>query len=84
LPCQKSNWSQRARQDSRDIDLRRDKIDQVYGVQVRPAGASSLEELTVMHSKDWVQAIEMSHLVRWFQIGCSADDAASPSNPHPV
>jgi len=43
-----------------------------------------LEELTVMHSKDWVQAIEMSHLVRWFQIGCSADDAAAPGNSHPV
>ncbi len=57
------------------IDLRLDKIDQVYGVQVRPAGASSLEELTLMLSKDWVQAIEMSHLLRSFQIGCSAGDA---------
>ena len=66
------------------IDLRRDKIDQVYGVQVRPAGASSLEELTVMRSKDWVQAIEISHLVRWFQIGCNAGDAVAPNNPQPV
>lgn len=68
------------------IDLRLDKIDQVYGVQVRPAGASDLEELTVMRSKNWVQAIEMSHLVRWFQIGCSAGDAAAtaPGNPNPL
>jgi len=65
------------------IDLRLDKIDQVYVVQVRPAGASSLEELTVMRSKDWVQAIEMSHLVRWLQIGCSKGDAAAaPVNPN--
>lgn len=67
------------------IDLRRDKIDQLYGVQVRPAGASNLEELTVMRSKDWVQAIEMSHLVRWFRSGCSAGDApAALNNPNPV
>ena len=65
------------------IDLRLDKIDQFYGVQVRPAGASSLEELTVMLSKNWVQAIEMSHLVRWFQIGCSAASTLpEPGNPN--
>lgn len=66
------------------IDLRRDKIDQVYGVQVRPAGASDLDELTLMLSKNWMQAIEMSQLVRWFQIGCSAGDAAEPGNPNPL
>jgi len=66
------------------IDLRRDKIDQAYGVQVRPAGASDLDELTLMLSKNWMQAIEMSQLVRWFQIGCSAGDAAEPGNPNPL
>lgn len=67
------------------IDLRLNKVDQVYGVQVRPAGASDFDELTIMLSKNWVQAIEMSHLVRWFQIGCSAGDAAAaPGNPNPL
>ena len=67
------------------IDLRLDKIDQVYGIQVRPAGPSNLKELTLMLSKNWVQTIEMSHLVRWFQIGCgAANAAAAPGNPNPL
>lgn len=65
------------------IDLRFDKADQVYGVQVRPAGASELDEMTLMLSKKWVDAIEMSQLVRWFQIGCGVGNAAAgPSNPN--
>ena len=51
------------------IDLRLDKIDQVYGVQVRPAGASNLDESTLMLSKSWAQAMTMNHLIRSLQIG---------------
>jgi hypothetical protein len=40
------------------------------------------EELTLMPSKNGVQVIEMSRLVRWFEIGCSAGDAAVAGNPH--
>lgn len=65
------------------VNLRFDKADQVYGVQVRPSGASSLNALTLMLSKSWAQAIEMSHLVRWFQIGCSAASTLpEPGNPN--
>ena len=40
------------------------------------------QELTVMRSKNRAQAIEMSRLVRWFEVGCSAGDAAAPGNPN--
>ena len=67
------------------IDLRFNKADQLYGVQVRPADAPELNEQTVLLSKKWVDAIEMSQLVRWFQISCGAGNAAAgPSNPNPL
>ena len=67
------------------IQIRFDKVDRIYNVQVRPPEASKLEELTILQSTRWVDAIEMRLLLRWFQISCTGNgklmpsDSASPS-----
>lgn len=64
------------------VDLSFNKADQIYGVQVRPADASDLNELTVLLSKKWADAIKLSQLVRSFQVGCHTSSVSVPSgNP---
>lgn len=60
------------------IDLSFDKVDRIYNVQVRPAEASGLNELTVLQSTHWIDAIEMRLLLRWFQIDCTGGRAPVP------
>lgn len=60
------------------IDLSFDKVDRIYSVQVRPAEAAGLNELTVLQSTHWIDAIEMRLLLRWFQISCAASSTAVP------
>jgi hypothetical protein len=65
-----------------DVDVSFDKADQIYGVQVQPADVSELEELTLLLSKRWVDALALGQLVRLFQAGCKASSApVPPGNP---
>ncbi|WP_300115373.1 hypothetical protein [Rhodoferax sp.] len=52
------------------VDISFNKADRVYGVQVQQREGESLEEQPILLSKTWVDAIEMSNLVRSFQMGC--------------
>jgi hypothetical protein len=57
------------------VDISFNKADQVYGVQVQPKEGESLEQRHVFFSKTWVDAIEMSNLVRSFQMKCDTSEA---------
>jgi len=57
------------------VDISFNKADQVYGVQVQPREGKSLEQRHVFLSKTWVDAVEMSNLVRSFQMKCNTSEA---------
>lgn len=67
------------------VDIGFNKTEQIYGVKVQPKRGDTLEEQPVLLSKTWLDAIEMSNLVRSFQVGCQtsaarvANDKADPS-----
>lgn len=66
------------------IDLSFNKVDQIYNVQVRPAKASEMNELTILQSTQWFDAIQMSLLLRWYQIRCTVSSTSAPrSNSNP-
>lgn len=62
-----------------EVDISYSKEDQIYGVEVQPQEASNLSAQSVLLSKKWVGAIEMSHLIRLFQGGCRASRATLPA-----
>lgn len=56
------------------------KAEQIYGVKVQPKRGDALEEQPVLLSKTWLDAIEMSNLVRSFQVGCQTSAASVSSD----
>lgn len=66
------------------VDISFNKAEKIYGVKVQPKEGDTLEERPVLLSKTWLDAIEMSNLVRSFQIGCQTSAApASTNNTNP-
>ena len=67
------------------VDISFNKTEQIYGVKVQPKRGDTLEDQPVLLSKTWLDAIEMSNLVRSFQVGCQTsatsvtNDKADPS-----
>jgi hypothetical protein len=59
-----------------DVGISFDKSGQIYSVQVQPRELESLEKRPVLLSKTWLDAIEMSNLVRSFQMGCQTSATA--------
>ena len=57
------------------VDISYSKEAQIYGVEVQPQETSNLSAQSVLLSKKWVGAIEMSHLIRLFQGGCRTSSA---------
>ncbi|MCM2342257.1 hypothetical protein [Rhodoferax sp.] len=67
------------------VDISFNKVEQIYGVKVKPKQGDTLEEQPVLLSKTWLDAIEMSNLVRSFQIGCQSSTApVSINNTNPL
>ena len=52
------------------VDISSNQADEAYGVQVQPSEGGRDEKQPVLLSKTRLFAIEMSHLVRSFQLGC--------------
>ena len=62
------------------VDISFNKAEQIYGVKVQPKQGDTLEEQPVLLSKTWLDAIEMSNLVRSFQVGCQTSAASVSSD----
>lgn len=62
------------------VDVSFNRADQIYGVQVQPREGKNLEAQPILLSKTWLDAIEMSNLVRSFQVGCQTSAAPVSSN----
>lgn len=66
------------------VDISFNKTEQIYGVKVKPKQGDTLKEQPVLLSKTWLDAIEMSNLVRSFQVGCQTSTATvSIKNTNP-
>ena len=52
------------------VDISSNKADEAFGVQVQPREGDYLEKQPILLSRTWIDAVEMSNLVRSFQLGC--------------
>lgn len=59
-----------------DVAISLNRAEQLYVVQVQPRDMGFLEKRSILMSKSWLDAIEMSNLVRSIQMACQTSAAS--------